>query len=165
MYSNSLDQRRSRLTRADRRALLDQLRSYPVFAHCAARDLAALIKVSQLCTLPADCVMVAEGAPADFCYVILQGSAAVYRSGVRIAVLGRGVLVGEMATARGKSRSATVTTVTQVSALAIDNAILQLIMRKRPGLDRAVHTQVLERSGVTVHRFEPRIARRQPLTI
>jgi CRP-like cAMP-binding protein len=144
-----------RLTRGDRRDLLAQLRSYPVFAGCSADDLAALIKASDPCSLPPDWAIMSQGTPADFCYVILKGSAGVYRGGVRIAELGAGVLVGEMAALTGDLRSATVTTLTRVSALAIENGTLQTMLRKRPSLERAVRSQMIERTGATV-RFEAR---------
>jgi CRP-like cAMP-binding protein len=135
-----------RLTRGDRRDLLSQLSGYPSLSTCDPDDLAALIKVSHPCSLPAGWAMMAESTPADFCYVILKGSAAVYRSGVRIAELGAGALVGEMAVLTGDLRSATVTTSTRVSALAIENSTLKTLLRKRPGLDQAVRRQVLERT-------------------
>jgi voltage-gated potassium channel len=136
-----------RLTRGDRKDLLAQLSGYPLLAGCEQQDLVALIKASHPCRLPAGWAMMAESTPADFCYVILKGTAAVYRHGERIAELGPGALVGEMAVLSGDLRSATVTTATRVSALAIDKATLDVMLHKRVSLDRAVRRQALERSG------------------
>jgi CRP-like cAMP-binding protein len=147
-----------RLTRGDRKDLLAQLSGYPLLAGCEQRDLVALIKAGHLCSLPAGWAMMAESTPPDFCYVILKGSAAVYRHGDRIADLGPGALVGEMAVLSGDLRSATVTTTTRVSALGIDKSTLDAMLFKRPSLDRAVRRQVVERTEAPTQPPRPRPA-------
>jgi CRP/FNR family transcriptional regulator, cyclic AMP receptor protein len=153
-YAPLVRNKAPRLTRADRRDLLEQLSSYPVLSECDREDLAALIKASGHCSLPPGWAMIAEGTPADFCYVILRGTAAVYRGDDQVAELGTGSLVGEMAVLTGELRSATVTTVTRVAALAIENSVLTALMQRRAGLGRALRRQYAERSASTVRRFD-----------
>ena len=136
-----------KLTRRDRRDLLEKLSGFPVFAGCSQDDLEALIKVSEACSLPAGWAMIAQGTPADFCYIILRGSAGIYRGNERIAELGAGVLVGEMAVLSGDLRTATVTTMTRVSTLAVANSVMDQLLRKRPTLNQAVRRQALERTA------------------
>jgi CRP-like cAMP-binding protein len=154
-YAPLVRQKAPKLTRNDRRQLLDELTSHAVLGGCERDDLAALIKESEPCSLPAGWAMIAEGTPADFCYAILKGSAGVYRGGQLIAEIGPGALVGEMAVLTGELRSATVTTHTRVSALGVPNAKLVPMLRTRPSLANALRHQFEERTAAAGrHRSE-----------
>jgi len=146
-YAPLVRQKTPKLTRNDRKQLLEELSSHTVLGGCEREDLAALIKESEPCSLPAGWAMIAQGTPADFCYIILKGSAGIYRGNERIAELGAGVLVGEMAVLSGDLRSATVTTMTRVSTLAVANSVMDQLLRKRPTLNQAVRRQALERTA------------------
>jgi CRP-like cAMP-binding protein len=145
-YAPLVRQKPPKLSRNDRKQLLDELSSHAILGGCDRDDLAALIKESEPCSLPAGWAMIAEGTPADFCYAILKGSAGIYRGDQLIAEIGPGALVGEMAVLTGELRSATVTTLTRVSALGVPNAKLIPMLRSRPSLAKALRHQFEERA-------------------
>jgi CRP-like cAMP-binding protein len=148
-YAPVVRQKAPKLTRHDRKQLLDELGAHTALGGCERDDLAALIKESTPCSLPAGWAMIAEGTPADFCYAILKGSAGIYRGDALIAEIGPGAVVGEMAVLTGELRSATVTTHTRISALAVPNAKLEPMLRSRPSLGRALRTQFEQRAAAS----------------
>jgi len=84
------------------------LRSTPLFAELPASE---LIPVANLCTevdLEADEKLFAEGDLGDAIYVVVRGRVTVERGGKKLASLGVGELVGEMAAIDWLPRSAAV---------------------------------------------------------
>ena len=72
-------------------------------------------------------VIVREGEIGDCMYVILSGQAEVMRStdgeDIRLAVLGKGDIVGEMAIFQKEQRSATVRALTDMRLMVVDRKI------------------------------------------
>ena len=140
-YAPLSRQKPPRLTRQDRRELLTELSGFPQLAGCDRDDLAALIKASVPCSLPAGWALIAQETPGDFCYVVLKGAVGVYVGREMVARLEAGALVGEVALLSGDLRSATVTSLTRVSTLAIATAELRPMLARRPALGRAFRHQ------------------------
>jgi CRP-like cAMP-binding protein len=91
-----------------------------------------------------------EGQPAPTLVVILQGRVkitSVDPKGERrlLALRGEGDLLGEMAGLVGGSRTATVTAIGDVQALAIDRAELERLWRKEPAILGAVVRALVHR--------------------
>lgn len=144
-----------RLSRAERHELVDLLSGYDILNACDRDDLAALVSAGHAYSVPAGWAMVAEGTPADFCYVITRGTAAVYKHGRQVAELGEGSLVGEMAVLTGSLRSGTVTTRTRVSGVAIDNEALLKMFKRRSSLYRAMREQFVRRAAAAGRTLQP----------
>lgn len=124
----------SNWTRHERHALVEQLATFDFFERCAHSDLAALVEASTYFAVPAGWALMYEATPADSCYAILSGAAHVYRGRERIAQLGAGAIVGEMAVLTGALRRATVTSTTPLRGLRVDNEALEALFVRRPAL-------------------------------
>jgi SAM-dependent methyltransferase len=96
-----------------------RLRLLPMFADATDDELAKVLARSLVLARDAGSVLVAEGAPGDEVFVILDGAAEVTRRGEPVARLGPGDLFGEMAAFDGGVRTATVTATSDVELLLI----------------------------------------------
>lgn len=106
----------------------------PLFADLSKRDLAQIARhVSEVEFVPGDHLMV-EGESGAEAYVILEGTASVRRKGKKIAVLGRGDVVGEMSLITDLPRNAAVRADTFLPALRIGRKDLDPIMHEFPAV-------------------------------
>ena len=122
------------MSRADKRELVGLLSGYDMFRRCTTADLEALVEAGGHFAIPAGWPLMLETTPADSCYAITQGTAHVFRDRVHIATLGTGSIVGEMAVLTGELRRATVTSVTALRGLRVDNDALMALWQRRPQL-------------------------------
>ena len=120
--------------------MVDELSGYDTFADCSRDDLEALVDAGGQFALPPQWSLLQEGVPADAAYVILEGTARVYRERDVVAELGPGDLVGEMALLSGGQRSATVSSVTRLHGLRIDYDKLTHLLAQRPRLIHALRS-------------------------
>jgi CRP/FNR family cyclic AMP-dependent transcriptional regulator len=97
----------------------DVLGQVPLFRGCSKDELKQLDRATTRTEFPAGHVLCREGAVGRELVILLDGKAAVERGGVEITVLGPGDFIGEMSLLDGGPRSATVTTLTDVSALVL----------------------------------------------
>jgi CRP-like cAMP-binding protein len=148
-YQPMAKMKEPRLTRADRRALAADLATFDVFRNCEASDLQALANASSAFSFPPGWAMINENTPADSCYAIMRGVAHVYRGNDRVAELGPGSVVGEMAVLTGNLRSATVTTTSRVSGVCVSNERLLKLFRERPRLLQAMRDEFARRSAAS----------------
>jgi CRP/FNR family transcriptional regulator, cyclic AMP receptor protein len=132
---------------SDTREIADKLATYPTFAQCSHDDLVALAKAGSRFAVPAGWSFVQEGIPSDACYVIMEGSAKVYQDRKVIATLGEGDVVGEMTLLAGGQRRATVSSVSAVRGLRIENDVLTDLLAKRPQLRAALDAVYQAHSG------------------
>jgi CRP-like cAMP-binding protein len=121
-------------TKDERHQLLTQVGGFEFFARCTEHDLGALLDASVRFAVPAGWPLMHETTPADACYAITGGSAAVFRGREQIASLSTGAIVGEMAVLTGTLRRATVTSLTAVRGLRVDNEALETLLVRRPSL-------------------------------
>lgn len=141
-----------RWSRRERRDLVDQLAGFDFFERCDRHDLAALVDVSSYFAVPAGWALMLETTPADSCYAITSGSAHVYRDRMRVAALGAGSIVGEMAVLTGALRRATVTSSTPLRGLRVDNEALEALFAQRPSLLAALRGAYESRVAVAHRR-------------
>jgi CRP-like cAMP-binding protein len=123
---------------SESREVADKLGTYQAFAQCSHDDLLALAKAGSRFSVPAGWSFVQEGIPSDAVYVITEGTAKVYQDRAVIATLGEGDVVGEMTLLAGGQRRATVSSVTPVRGLRIENDVLTELLGKRPQLREAL---------------------------
>lgn len=123
----------------------DQLSRIPLFAGCSDRDLEHLAHAADRIRLPEGTLLTRQGDIGREAFVILAGSAAVDRDGQRVAEIGPGDVVGELALLDGGPRSATVTATSDIEALV---------------LTRPAFTAVLDEIPTLAHRLLVTLARR-----
>lgn len=118
----------------EKRQIADQLAQSVAFAGCSRDDVEALVAAGKQTSFPDGWPFVQEGTPADACYVLLSGTARVFRGRQEIAVLGIGDIIGEMAFVEGGQRTATVSAGGHGSALRVEYDALRELLSARPTL-------------------------------
>lgn len=102
-----------------RQSHLDHLASVPLFSACSKKELQAVSRASDEVTLPAGRVLCEQGTTGREAFVIIEGTAEVRINDARVATLGPGSCVGELALLDHGPRTATVVAETDVRALVI----------------------------------------------
>ena len=102
-----------------RQSHLDHLASVPLFSACSKKELQAVARASDQIDLPAGRVLCEQDSTGREAFIILDGTAEVRRNGRKVAELGAGNVVGEMALLDHGPRTATVTASTPLSVLVI----------------------------------------------
>ena len=126
---------------------LDLLKSVPLFEQCSKKDLQSIAQIADEVDLRAGKVLIQEGERGREFFVIVSGEVEVRRKGRKVATLGPGNFVGEMALLSKTPRTATVTAVSPVDVLVItDRAFLELLNRM-PELWLKVARALAERIG------------------
>jgi CRP/FNR family cyclic AMP-dependent transcriptional regulator len=124
--------------RTDAQQLAKDLSALPVFHGCTGRDLHDLATHAHRSSVPARWPLIHQETPADACYVILAGSAAVVVDGAEVARLDAGSVVGEVGVATHRLRNATVTSTTALDLLHIDGSEFSRLLERRPALRTAM---------------------------
>lgn len=113
---------------------MNHLAQVPLFANCSKKQLQSVAAASIELTVEPGKVLVREGEPGHEAFVIVEGSATVTRKGEKIATLGAGDVVGELAPITGGVRTATVTADTQLELLVIGQREFAGLLDEVPGL-------------------------------
>lgn len=109
-------------------ARLDLLRRISLFAGCDDKALAQIDRSVCDHHLPAGAILTREGAVGRHSYVIVEGTAAVTVRGRKVAELGPGDVVGEMAVLQNLPRTATVTALSPMHLLVVFKADLGYLL-------------------------------------
>jgi CRP-like cAMP-binding protein len=120
------------LLRADRRVEL--IRGLPLFELCSKRDLRRIAALADERTLDAGTELIREGEPGSEFYVVVEGEVDVRRGKRRVARLGAGSFVGEIALLSRSPRSATVVATTPLHVLAIEGRDFVELLDSMPEL-------------------------------
>ena len=126
---------------------IDLLRRAPLFEHCSKKDLALIAGVAEELDLPAGRVLMQEGDRGREFFVIISGDVEVRRKGRKLATLGPGNFVGEMALLSKAPRSATVTALTPLDVLVIIDRAFIALLDKTPELWLKVARALAERAN------------------
>ncbi len=105
------------LLRADAKA--DLLRRLPLFELCSKRDVRRIAVLAEERSIADGTELITEGEPGREFFVVVEGEVEVRRRGRRVARLGSGSYVGEIALLSRSPRTATVTATTPLRVLAI----------------------------------------------
>jgi CRP-like cAMP-binding protein len=117
-----------------------------LFAGCSSRQRRELATLCTPCDVRAGRVLCRQGERAEQCFVVVEGRADVFVDGARVARVGAGELVGELALlANGGLRTATVVAATEMRLLVLSR-------REFTGLESA--------SPTVLHRVLREAARR-----
>lgn len=105
------------LLRADTR--VDLIKGLPLFELCSKRDLRRIAALAVEREVEAGTELITEGEPGTEFFVVVDGEVDVRRRGRRVARLGSGSFVGEIALLSRSPRTATVEAATPLRVLAI----------------------------------------------
>jgi CRP-like cAMP-binding protein len=129
------DLRRASARHSDAK-IANALEHVPIFCECSKRELKLVAKVAKQQTVRANTTLMVEGEPGDTMLVILSGGATVTKGGRKIAQLGTGDVVGELAPLTKAPRNATVTTRTECDIAIIGRKDLYKLIDDAPGFAR-----------------------------
>lgn len=120
--------RLNRVVQLRKNAKVELLSRVPLFAACSKRQLGEIAAIAdEIATAPGTDLIV-EGTRGREFLVVTDGTVRVTREGRKLAELGPGSFVGEMALLSDEPRSATVTATTPVRLLVItDRAFHRLL--------------------------------------
>jgi len=126
-------------------AKLDLIKGTPLFAHCSKKDLQRISQIADEVDLRQGKVLIQEGERGREFFVIVTGEVEVRRNGRKVATLGPGSFVGEMALLAKTPRTATVTAITPLDVLVISDQAFLDLLDKMPELWLKVATALAER--------------------
>lgn len=114
------------------------LRGCDAFADLSTAELTKLVRSADRVSVPARWPLIHQRTPGDACYILLAGRVGVFSGRDRVAVLGPGDLVGEVALRWGRLRSATVSSLEPVRMLRIAGEDLARLLTEIPELRRVI---------------------------
>lgn len=115
-----------------RDAKVSLIKRVPLFEHCTKRELAQIASIADELDLPAGRKLTREGERGREFVVLLEGSADVHKQGAKVATLGPGDFLGEIALLIDVPRTATVTTTTPVRALIVAAHHFRQVLARSP---------------------------------
>ncbi len=124
---------------------LAHLASIPLFSQCDRRELAEIGKLATEIEIEPGRQFIKEGEYAFEMVVIVQGTATVTKGGDKVATLGPGDAVGEIALLTHRPRNATVTADTKLDVLVIDSGGFDALLEDVPGLAKRLLKVVASR--------------------
>jgi CRP-like cAMP-binding protein len=124
---------------------LDQLARVRLFSSCNKKELTLIGRESEEVQVPAGRVLCEEGKPGFEFYLLLDGQAAVRRSGRKVATLGPGGHFGELALLTRLPRNATVEAATDCHLLVLGQREFSGLLDTIPGLAHKMLTYVGQR--------------------
>ena len=128
-----------------RDAKIELLKSVPLFAGCSKNELRALAKTADEIDLRQGTVLTREGRPGREFFVLIDGTAEVTKKGKKIADLGPGDWLGEIALITDSPRTATVTATSAVDVLVITDRRFRTVVETMPSIALKVLACVGER--------------------
>ena len=120
------------LLRSDTKVEL--LRDLPLFELCSKRDLRRIAALGEERTVDAGTELIREGEPGSEFFVVVEGEVEVRRRGRRVARLGDGSYVGEIALLSRSPRTATVIASSPLRVLAIAGRDIEQLLDSIPEL-------------------------------
>jgi CRP-like cAMP-binding protein len=123
------------------------LGNVPLFEGLSPQELARVAELSSQVDVVPGAVLVDQGDPGTFCFVILSGNASVYMNGEYVATSGPGVMVGEMALHDLHPRTATVVANSEMSLLRFDIRAFRALLEEMPRASERIQAVLAQRLG------------------
>jgi len=108
------------------------LKAVPLFADLSRSELEVVGQAATDLDLPAGRVLIKEGSSGHEMFVVTDGTLEVTTDGERLAEVGPGEFVGEMALLTHCPRNATVTATTDVTVIHLDGRAFGRMLEKAP---------------------------------
>lgn len=124
---------------------IELLAQIPLFSACSRQELKVIASIADEISAPAGAVLMKQGDVGRDLYVIAEGKVAVVRSKRKLAMLGPGEVVGELAILLRTPRSATVTAETDVVAYAVPGDRFNDVLTDAPSVARKLLRSLAER--------------------
>ena len=120
---------------------LEHLRNVPMFANCTKKQLDQVARIVTELQISKGTNLMVEGEMVHEFVIIESGTASVRIGGRKVATVGRGDVVGELALILRRPRTATVTADTDLNVLVVDERSFNTLLDAVPGLARQLlHT-------------------------
>ncbi|MEO7555785.1 MAG: cyclic nucleotide-binding domain-containing protein [Acidimicrobiales bacterium] len=123
----------------------ERLAGIALFEGFSPAELHRVAELVEEADAQAGAVLTEQGKPGQECFVIVTGEASVDVGTHRVATLGPGDLVGEMALIDNQPRSATVRAVTPMRLLALDATRFRTLLDELPKANRAIMAKLSEK--------------------
>jgi CRP-like cAMP-binding protein len=131
----------------------------PLFGHLAPLTRLSLVKEGELIERESGSLICEQGDAGDTLFVVLKGEVSVQVEGKTLARVSRGQIVGELAFALRRSRTATLRTIGQTALLSLSASRIRALLRTRPDIFRTINSFIIPRVlNLICHRtnyFEP----------
>jgi|688.fasta_scaffold06245_3 CRP-like cAMP-binding protein len=115
---------------------LTHLANLPLLSACSQRELQKVARVTDEVEVEANATLMEQGQLAREAFVIVSGTAEVRRDGTKVAVVGAGECVGELALLDHQPRSASVVALEPMTLLVIPSTAFTALLDDAPGLSR-----------------------------
>jgi CRP/FNR family cyclic AMP-dependent transcriptional regulator len=117
-----------------RAVTVQHLKQVPLFVSLTKRDLAAIAAAGSEVSHPAGHRLLTEGENGDTGYVLLSGEVVVTRKGRKIATLGPGEILGELALLGQEPRTASVDCTADCTFLHLEGKSFLRLLEQSPNL-------------------------------
>lgn len=131
--------------RLRKNAKVELIKGVPLFSHCSNAQLGALAAEADELDFPAGRELTREGERGREFMVIVEGGALVTRKGRKLAQLGDGDFLGEIALISGAPRTATVTTTEPTRVLVLTDRAFKRVTRDIPAINASLVKALSER--------------------
>ena len=114
----------------------EALKDIPLFSSLNNKERMELARHVDELPIKSGTVLTKQGGSGDAFYLIVDGKADVIRNGTKIARLGAGDAVGEMALLDGEPRSATVMMISDGTVLTMHRREFRAVLHDIPGISQ-----------------------------
>ena len=128
---------------------VDLLRKVPLFAACSKGELRKLASIADEIDLREGTVLTREGRSAREFFVLVEGTVRVTKNGRKLADLGPGDWLGEIALLTKVPRTATATATSPIIALVIVDRDFRNVVNEIPSIAMKMLGSVAERLART----------------
>ena len=132
-------------------AKIELLKKVPLFAGCSKTELRRLASIADEIDLRKGTVLTREGRTGHEFFVLIDGTVRVTKGSRKLADLGPGDWLGEIALLTRAPRTATVTATSPVRSLVIVDRDFRQTVSEMPSIAMKVLTCVAERLSNTPH--------------
>jgi CRP/FNR family cyclic AMP-dependent transcriptional regulator len=127
------------------------LASIELFAGLSKKELAAIDRLMTPINIKAGKEVIKEGTAGREAFILVEGTASVWRNGKLIASVGKGAVLGEVALLANRARTATVLAETAMTVEVLNRREFEQLLDDNPGITR----KLLVATAKRVHELEP----------
>jgi CRP/FNR family transcriptional regulator, cyclic AMP receptor protein len=131
--------------RLGRNQKVELIRRSPLFARCSRKQLGEIALLADEIDLREGKELTRQGAPGREFFVLLEGTAAVRKSGRQVRSLKAGDFFGEIALVARTPRTATVVATSPVRALVVTERSFKRLLEQSPQIKTKVMEAMAER--------------------
>jgi CRP-like cAMP-binding protein len=127
------------------------LASIELFTGLSKKELAAIDRLMTPIDIKAGKEVIKEGTAGREAFIIVEGTASVWREGKLIASVGSGAVLGEVALLANRTRTATVKAETAMTVEVLNRREFEQLLDQSPAITR----KLLVATAKRVHQLEP----------